>query len=489
MPLFKNPVRRFRKKEQPHPSKHFQKQRMDSSTCEIRRDLDRLRSTIGSSARRKEFTTEMNSFLEIYTRYAAEKAACLPITESIDIQNPPPEYMLEYSASSEADISTLSKLAILRTVKSSDFSTVGTHAIKDGMSSLDLVVQQIDYLNVTMDIDIPLILLIPPSFRDDILPSLGKWSNKRVNVKTLIQPRFPKLYSDSLLSCAKDVDTDKDAWYSTQDGYLYRALFSSGLLDQLLSEGKEFLFIAGSENVGAGIEGCFLKHMTEMRSDFLVEVINKPLPDAEDEFFIVSKGSLHLLKRSVLPSQKLSGSFFTGNIWVNMKALKERLSTDSLNLPISAISAGTVGDRHIVQLEMSAGEAIHLFKNPRLIRVPSGRYLPVKTCSDLLLLSSDVYSSRRGNMVVSENRTFKIPVVKLGERFKTITEFYDRFKGIPSMIELDHLTVTGDVHFGKGIILRGTVIIIADEGQRIDIPSGCILENRLLTGSLAITEL
>jgi UTP--glucose-1-phosphate uridylyltransferase len=44
--------------------------------------------------------------------------------------------------------------------------------------------------------------------------------------------------------------------------------------------------------------------------------------------------------------------------------------------------------------------------------------------------------------------------------------------------------VTGDVNFGRNVTLRGTVIIVANEGQRIDIPDGCVLENRLLSGNL-----
>jgi len=36
-------------------------------------------------------------------------------------------------------------------------------------------------------------------------------------------------------------------------------------------------------------------------------------------------------------------------------------------------------------------------------------------------------------------------------------------------------------------MLRGTVIVVANEGQRIDIPDGCILENRLLSGNLTMT--
>ena len=68
-----------------------------------------------------------------------------------------------------------------------------------------------------------------------------------------------------------------------------------------------------------------------------------------------------------------------------------------------------------------------------------------------------------------------------------IQQFQKRFKKIPQIIELDHLTVTGDVYFGRNVTLRGTVIVVANEGQRIDIPDGCILENRLLSGNLTMT--
>ena len=64
-----------------------------------------------------------------------------------------------------------------------------------------------------------------------------------------------------------------------------------------------------------------------------------------------------------------------------------------------------------------------------------------------------------------------------------IQQFQKQFKKIPKILELDHLMVTGDVYFGRNVTLRGTVIIVANEGQRIDIP-GCVLENRLLLGNL-----
>ena len=75
------------------------------------------------------------------------------------------------------------------------------------------------------------------------------------------------------------------------------------------------------------------------------------------------------------------------------------------------------------------------------------------------------------------------PLVKLGENnFKNVSAFLSRFGSIPDLLELDHITVSGDVTFGRGgefflyyliifsygyfynflVSLRGTVIIIAN---------------------------
>ena len=48
--------------------------------------------------------------------------------------------------------------------------------------------------------------------------------------------------------------------------------------------------------------------------------------------------------------------------------------------------------------------------------------------------------------------------------------------------------MSGDVSFGKGVSLRGIVIIIANHGDKIDIPSGSILENKIVSGNLRILE-
>ena len=38
------------------------------------------------------------------------------------------------------------------------------------------------------------------------------------------------------------------------------------------------------------------------------------------------------------------------------------------------------------------------------------------------------------------------------------------------------------------VSLRGTVIIIANHGDRIDIPAGAVLENKIVSGNLRILD-
>ena len=151
--------------------------------------------------------------------------------------------------------------------------------------------------------------------------------------------------------------------------------------------------------------------------------------------------------------------FNTNNIWLHLPALKRVMETEGMELEIIINPKSTDDGIPVVQLETAAGAAIKHFRNAHGINVPRSRFLPVKACSDLLLIKSDIYSLEHGQLVINENRLFgTTPVIKLGDHFKKIQQFQKRFKKIPKIIELDHLTVTGDVYFGRNVTLRGTVI-------------------------------
>lgn len=108
---------------------------------------------------------------------------------------------------------------------------------------------------------------------------------------------------------------------------------------------------------------------------------------------------------------------------------------------------------------------------------------------DLLLVQSNLYVVENGHLKLNEKRVFpELPVIKLGENFKTVSEYQSRFKTTPNILELDSLTVNGDVYFGSNVTLKGNVIIVAQPGHRIDIPDGSVLENKVVTGSIRIMD-
>ena len=49
------------------------------------------------------------------------------------------------------------------------------------------------------------------------------------------------------------------------------------------------------------------------------------------------------------------------------------------------------------------------------------------------------------------------PFVKLGQNFRHLADLLRRFGSIPDILELDHLSVSGDVTFGKQVKSRNLV--------------------------------
>jgi len=102
---------------------------------------------------------------------------------------------------------------------------------------------------------------------------------------------------------------------------------------------------------------------------------------------------------------------------------------------------------------------VNVYKKFLGINVPRSRFLPVKKTSDLLLLMSNLYDIENGYVTLSSLRSFPTtPLVKLGSSFDKVKEFSKRFQGIPDLLELDHLTVSGDVWFGRDVTLKVNLI-------------------------------
>lgn len=82
-----------------------------------------------------------------------------------------------------------------------------------------------------------------------------------------------------------------------------------------------------------------------------------------------------------------------------------------------------------------------------------------------------------------------LPIVKLGKEFSAIDDYRKRIpKKHPNILELEHLTIAGDVYIGANVTLSGTVIIIAVDGSVIMIPDGSVLVDKVVTGNLRILD-
>ena len=96
----------------------------------------------------------------------------------------------------------------------------------------------------------------------------------------------------------------------------------------------------------------------------------------------------------------------------------------------------------------------------------------------MFLLKSTLYDlDSNGTFNLYPLKFGLLPSIDLGDEFATYETFNIGVPDIPNILELDHLTVMGNVFFGRNISLKGTVIIICDENDVITVPDGSILEN------------
>jgi len=259
------------------------------------------------------------------------------------------------------------------------------------------------------------------------------------------------------------------------------------------------MFLSNIDNLGATIDLYILKHLLtdETKHEFVMEVTDKTRADVKGGTLIEYQSKLRLLEIAQVPKENVDEFksvskfriFNTNNLWINLPAIKRIIEDKTLHMEIIVNNKTLEKGVNVIQLETASGAAIKSFEGAQGINVPRRRFLPVKTTSDLLLVMSNLFTLNRGNLVMNIQRSFPtVPLVKLGSEFNKVKDFLSRFQSIPDSLELDSLTVSGDVTFGKGVSLRGTVIIIANHGDRIDIPPGAILENKIVSGNLRILE-
>ncbi|CAD6573815.1 MAG: UTP-glucose-1-phosphate uridylyltransferase [Tremellales sp. Tagirdzhanova-0007] len=453
----------------------------------MRNELNRMVTAVTDPAKKKIFDAEMQSFFLLFNRFLLDRAKGEKL-EWDKISPPKAEQVHSYKQIPQIDPSILNKLAVLKLNGGlgTTMGCVGPKSIievRDSMTFLDLAVRQIEHLNSEYNVNVPFILMNSFNTDEDTARIIQKYQNHNINILTFNQSRYPRVDRESLLPCPREATSDKANWYPPGHGDIFDALTNSGLLEKLISAGKEYIFISNVDNLGAVVDLNIMQTMIENQAEYVMEVTDKTKADIKGGTIIDYEGKVRLLEVAQVPKDHMDEFcstrkfkiFNTNNIWCNLKAIKRIMDEDTLNLEIIV----TDGGQAVLQLETAIGAAIKHFDSAIGINVPR----------DLLLIKSKLYNLEHGVLTMDKFREFAgTPVVKLGDHFKKVANFEKRFKSIPNITELDHLTVSGDVWFGKGVRLAGTCIIVANEGNVIMIPDGTSLENKLVTGNLNIID-
>ncbi|KDQ21911.1 hypothetical protein BOTBODRAFT_50439 [Botryobasidium botryosum FD-172 SS1] len=469
----------------------------------MRNELNRLVGEVKDVNQRRVFDSEMQGFFSLFNRYLSEKAKGEKI-EWDQIHPPAADQVVEYASLPEtADTAILEKLVVLKlngglgTTMGMSGAPKSAIEVREGMTFLDLSVRQIEHLNEAYKTNVPFILMNSFNTDDDTQRIIQKYANHNIQILTFNQSRYPRVSRESLLPVPRSAMSDKSEWYPPGHGDLFDALNNSGLLEKLIEAGKEYLFVSNVDNLGADVDLRILNHLVESKAEFLMELTDKTKADVKGGTIIDYKGTVRLLEIAQVPSEHVEDFksvrkfkyFNTNSVYIHLPALKRIMDNGGVELDIIVNNKVADNGEPVIQLETAIGAAIKHFKGAHGVNVPRSRFLPVKSCSDLLLITSDLYSLEHGKLVMNPNRMFaQTPVVKLGDTFKKLVNFQKRFRTVPNLLELDHLTVSGDVWFGRNITLRGTVIIVANEGSRIDLPDGSILENKLVSGNVSIID-
>lgn len=350
---------------------------------------------------------------------------------------------------------------------------------KDRWTFLDLIVKQVLHYRQGRAAGWPALYLMNSfSTQGATLEYLERYSELREGQDGVdfLQGKVPKLYADTLLPVSWPTDPRLE-WCPPGHGDIYAALQSDpALIDRLLSQGYEYLFVSNSDNLGATISPELLSYFAQSGAGFMVEVARRTVADKKGGHLARRRSDGRLILREIAQcppeDREAFGDserytyFNTNNLWVNLPTLKATLDRLGGVLPLSVIAnSKTVDPRNassprVIQIETAMGAAIECFTNSLAVEVPRTRFAPVKSTADLLSLWSDVYELGEDfSLRLVPSRIGNPPEVILdSQHYKCAADFEDRFKdGVPSLLACDRFEVVGECEFEAGVSCVGVV--------------------------------
>lgn len=367
--------------------------------------------------------------------------------------------------------------------------------VKDGRSFLDLTVEQVLALRAEHDISLPLVLMNSFRTRDDSLAALAGYPELAVDGLPLdfLQNREPKLTADTLEPVSWPADPELE-WCPPGHADLYPALRSSGMLDLLLSNGYRYAFCSNADNLGATADATIAGWVATNGLPFAIESCVRTPADRKGGHLAVRRSDGRLVLRETAQTAEadleamadLSKHRYcnSNNLWVDLRALAKVLDETGgvLGLPlirnVKTVDPADKTTPSVIQIEAAMGAAVQAFDGAASVHVDRDRFVPVKGTNDLTVLRSDVYERQPdGRVAKAAARDGRVdPFVALDDAYYKLMGDYDvRFpSGVPSLVGAARFVVEGDVRFGSGVVVRGSVTVRASSDGPV-VPEGTVL--------------
>jgi UTP--glucose-1-phosphate uridylyltransferase len=430
----------------------------------------------------------IDNFHYYYDVLAAGSAGLIPESDIDPVASAPG--VADVARYAEAGRAALDRVAVLK-LNGGLGTSMGLDQAKslliarDGLTFLDIIARHTLSFRERFGASVPLILMNSFNTDADSRAVLERYPALAGPIPlALLQNKVPKIRADTLQPVEWPADPHLE-WCPPGHGEVYVALAISGLLETLLDNGYEHLFMSNVDNLGATLDLGILGYVAAENIPFLMEVADRTPADKKGGH-IARLHDDQLILREIaqcpeadLPAFQDIGKhkfFNTNNIWVNLQQLAAIMAANHnvLKLPLIR-NAKTVDPKdpdspRVLQLETAMGSAIGVFPGAQVLRVERDRFMPVKTCEDLLRLRSDAYVLDDTCRIRAVGTGVPVAIELDPRYYKRIDDFEARIpQGPPSLRECARLEVRGDVVFEREVVCKGSVRLVnsADEQRRL----------------------
>ncbi len=250
---------------------------------------------------------------------------------------------------------------------------------REGLSFLDIIVRQVLRAREKTGASLPLLFMNSFRTSKQTMSAMARYPEAAVHglPQELMQSRVPKLRESDLRPVEFACDPELE-WCPPGHGDLYPALWSSGLIGDLLALGYTQVFVSNSDNLCAvpdeGVAGWFAAR----RAPIAVEAVRRTASDRKGGHFAlrISDGRIVLRESAQTAAEDLTALvdltrhrfMSTNNLWLNLHALKAELDRCGGVLPLPLIRNRKTVDptdptsETILQLESAMGAAIECFE-------------------------------------------------------------------------------------------------------------------------------